>query len=68
MRRYVFWQLILIFGYLVLLAYAVNAQSSGRGSANVRAIRGGYCATGTCNIFGGRWANVLANCKASNCR
>ena len=53
---------------LILLAAAANAQSSGRGGANVRAIRGGYCQVGTCNIHGGRWANNLANCKASYCR
>jgi hypothetical protein len=53
---------------LILLAAAANAQSSGRGGANVRAIRGGYCTVGTCNIHGGRFASNLANCKASNCR
>jgi hypothetical protein len=58
----------LIVPLLILLAAAANAQSSGRGGANVRAIKGGYCQVGTCNIHGGRWANNLANCKASYCR
>jgi hypothetical protein len=58
----------LIFSALILLADMAHAQSSGRGGANVRAIRGGYCPLGTCNIHGGRMANNLANCKASNCR
>ena len=57
----------LIVPLLILLAAAANAQSSGRGGANVRANRGGYCPLGTCNIHGGRMARNLANCKASNC-
>ena len=52
---------------LILLAAAANAQSSGRGGANVRADKGGYCPLGTCNIHGGRMARNLGNCKASNC-
>jgi hypothetical protein len=58
----------LIAAVLVLLADAASAQSSGRGGADVRAIRGGYCPQGTCNIHGGRRANNLAKCAASNCR
>jgi hypothetical protein len=58
----------LIFAALVLPADMANAQSSGRGGADVRAIRGGYCTLGTCNPNGGRRAYNLANCKASNCR
>ena len=52
---------------LILLAASANAQSGGRGGANVRANRGGYCPVGTCNIHGGRMARNLANCAASNC-
>jgi hypothetical protein len=66
MRRCALALVIVVFGYL--LADAANAQSSGRGGADVRAIRGGYCPTGTCNIIGGRWAVRLANCKAAHCR
>jgi hypothetical protein len=68
MRRCAFSLLIVVFGYLIPLADAANAQSSGRGGADVRAIRGGYCPTGTCNIYGGRWAYFLVNCKAAHCR
>jgi hypothetical protein len=68
MRRCALSLLIAVFGCLILLADAANAQSSGRGGADVRAIRGGYCPTGTCNIVGGRWAIRLTNCKASHCR
>jgi hypothetical protein len=68
MRRRAVSLLMVVFGYLIPLADAANAQSSGRGGADVRAIRGGYCVFGTCNILGGRMARNLANCKASNCR
>jgi len=57
-----------IVSILILGADIASAQSSGRGGASVRANVGGYCPNGTCNIFGGRMARYLNNCKASNCR
>jgi predicted TIM-barrel enzyme len=53
---------------LILVTDFANAQSSGRGGADVRAIKGGYCPVGTCGRSGGRRAMNLANCAASNCR
>ena len=53
---------------LILGTDFANAQSSGRGGADVRAIRGGYCPVGTCGRNGGKRAMNLANCAASNCR
>jgi hypothetical protein len=53
---------------LISIADTASAQSGGRGTANVRMTRGGYCPLGTCNIHGGRIAHNLRNCAASNCR
>jgi hypothetical protein len=59
---------VIVSALLILIADTANAQSGGRGTANVRMTRGGYCPLGTCNIHGGRIANNVRNCAASNCR
>jgi hypothetical protein len=52
---------------LVLDPDAANAQSGGRGGADVR---GGnsYCPVGTCSKRGTRTAANINNCSAANCR
>jgi hypothetical protein len=59
---------VIVTAPLLLITDPASAQSGGRGTANVRMTRGGYCPLGTCNIHGGRMANNLRNCAASNCR
>jgi hypothetical protein len=59
---------VMMSALLILIADTANAQSGGRGTANVRMVKGGYCPLGTCNIYGGRMAINVRNCAASHCR